>query len=158
MHPRVDVTFECLPLRDVARLDVPIDASEPYQQFVLDVKRAIDTHGRHNTYFLSRGRCVYYLTNEQGYGEITFRFQGTAFTDQDDIRCVGVDLQALFAGETCSWLTQNVIDWFLETVSHTVKAEFDRYINSGDLEKAQHLAAKRMEQADEAGGFLGMYL
>ena len=158
MQSRVDVTFECLPLRDVARLDVPIDASEAYQRFVLCVKDAIDKHGRHNTYYLSRGHCIYHLTNEAGNGEISFHFNGTAFTDENDVRCVGVDIEATFAGESCAWLTQPIVDWFITTVPHTVKAEFDRFIHSGDLEKAQDLATKRIEQANEAGGYLGMYL
>jgi hypothetical protein len=158
MHSRVDVSFECLPLRDVARLDVPLDASEQYQQFVLMVKRAIDEHGRHNTYFLSRGHCVYFLTNEPDLGEITFHFYGTVFTDADDVRCVGADLTVEFASETCPWLIQSVIDWMLESVTYTVKSEFDRYIRSGDLQKARQLAAERLALANEAGGFLGMYL
>ena len=52
----VEIEFDCLPLRSVTRLDVPVDASPVYEQFVLRVKEAMAKHGSHNTYYLHRGR------------------------------------------------------------------------------------------------------
>jgi len=39
-----------------------------------------------------------------------------------------------------------------------VLVEFDRYIQAGDLEKAQQRIAQLQAESDEAGGFVGMYL
>ena len=32
LRPYVDISFDCLPLRSVTRLDVPIDASPKYRE------------------------------------------------------------------------------------------------------------------------------
>lgn len=73
----VEIEFDCLPLRSVTRLDVPVDASPVYEQFVLRVKEAMAQHGSHNTYYLHRGRCSYHLTNDPGCGRVSFKFEGT---------------------------------------------------------------------------------
>ena len=39
-HP-VEITFDCLPLRSVGRLDIPIDASPKYRERCLAIKRSI---------------------------------------------------------------------------------------------------------------------
>ena len=68
----VDIEFDCLPLRSVTRLDVPVDASPVYEQFVLRVKEAMNKHGSHNTYYLHHGTCTYHLTNNSERGSVTF--------------------------------------------------------------------------------------
>ena len=52
----VEIEFDCLPLRTVQRVDAPMDASPKYEQFVLRVKEAIETHGVHNTYYWSKNQ------------------------------------------------------------------------------------------------------
>jgi hypothetical protein len=156
--PWVEIEFDCLPLRSVTRLDVPLDASPRYREFVGRVKDAMDKHGTHNSYYLYRARCVYHLTNRPGWGTLEFSFEGTVLTDAEDRLCRACDLDVRLVGETCEWLTAPVVDWFRETVPRTAAAEFDRYIEAGDLQKAR-IRLEQMEQAvEEAGGFLGMYL
>jgi hypothetical protein len=60
--------------------------------------------------------------------------------------------------ETCDWLTEPVVQWFNETVPHAVLAEFDRYIEAGDLAQTKLRLEKIRAESDESGGFLGMYL
>ena len=52
MNRWVDVTFDCLPLRSIGRLDIPIDASPKYRERCERLKACIDKHGAHNSYFL----------------------------------------------------------------------------------------------------------
>ena len=37
MNRFVEITFDCLPLRSIPRLDIPIDASPRYRKFLEDV-------------------------------------------------------------------------------------------------------------------------
>ncbi|RIK74454.1 MAG: hypothetical protein DCC68_23030 [Planctomycetota bacterium] len=158
MANRVDVSFDCRPLRTVGRLDIPLDASPKFRQFCERVKSAIERHGSFNTYYLYNGRCAYHLTNDPNVGTIEFRFEGTAFTDEVDAKTVRCDLSVEEAGDTCDWLTQPISDWLRATVERSVRVEFDRYIAAGDLSKAVERIAQLQAQADEAGGFVGMFL
>ena len=89
----VEIEFDCLPIRSVSRLDVPVDASPVYEQFVLRVKEAMAQHGSHNTYYLHRGRCTYHLTNDPGCGRVSFEFEGTVMTGEDDQQTKGCGCQ-----------------------------------------------------------------
>ena len=154
----VEVEFDCLPLRSVTRMDVPVDASPVYEQFVLRVKDAITKHGTHNTYYLHRGRCVYHLTNDPSRGEVAFAFEGTVMTGQKDLRTRGVEIAVQLDNETCSWLSEPIVGFLSESVQHAVMVEFDRYIQAGDLEKTEERIRQLNEQSDASDGFMGMYL
>lgn len=154
----VEVEFECLPLRSVTRLDVPVDASPKYEQFVLRVKAAIDQHGSHNTYYVHQGRCAFHLTNDRKHGEVTFTFEGTALTGEKDRRTRSVDLDVQLSGETCSWLSEPFVGFLRESVQHAVMVEFNRYIEAGDLDKTEERLRKLSEQSEAGDGFVGMYL
>ena len=158
MNRWVEISFDCLPLRSIERLDIPLDASPEYRQRCERLKAALSKHGTHNSYYLYNSKCVFHVVNDEQLGAITYRFEGTVLTDASDMQCQQCDLAVELAGETCEWLTEPVAQWFAETVSHAVAAEFDRYVKAGDLDKTR----KRLEQiesrADEAGGFVGMYL
>ncbi|MFO0820289.1 MAG: hypothetical protein U1A77_20240 [Pirellulales bacterium] len=154
----VEVTFDCIPLRSVPRVDVPIDASPKFQALCESIKRAIETHGAHNSYFLYNARCVFHLTNNPDSGALHFRFEGTVLTDESDQKTARADLQVELAHENCDWLTEAVLKWFHQTVPFAVRAEFDRYIAAGDLEKTRERLAKMQAASDQAGGFVGMYL
>ena len=78
MDRYVEITFDCLPLRSIGRLDVPMDASPRFLEKADRIKRAMDKHGRHNTYFLHNATCVFRLTNDPAMGILEFRFEGTA--------------------------------------------------------------------------------
>lgn len=154
----VEIEFDCLPLRSVTRLDVPVDASPAYEQFVLRVKQAMEKHGSHNTYYLHRGTCTYHLTNNPKIGTVVFRFEGTALTGEKDRRTKAVDISVRLEGETCSWLSEPVVGFLAESVQHAVLVEFDRYIEAGDLERTEQRIQAVQAQSDAAEGFVGMYL
>ena len=158
MERWVEITFDCMPLRSVGRLDTPMDASPRYRQFCETVKSAIEQHGSHNSFFLYNAHCRYHLTNDPARGLIDFKFQGTVLTNTDDTKTKRCYLDVELVGETCDWLTSPIVDWFQATVPRSVAVEFDRYIQAGDLEVAKARIAKIQEASDDAGGFVGMYL
>lgn len=158
MNRWVEIEFDCLPLRTVTRLDVPIDASPKYQQFCQRVKSALEQHGSHNTYYLHNARCVYHLLNCEQRGAIQFAFEGTVMTNETDRATTTCDLDVKLVKETCDWLSEPVVKWFCESVSRSVAVEFDRYIEAGDLEKAKLRIEKIQQASDDAAGFVGMYL
>ncbi len=154
----VEIEFDCLPLRSVTRLDVPVDASPAYEQFVLRVKQAMTKHGSHNAYYLHRGICTYHLTNDPEIGTVTFRFEGTLLTGEKDRLTKAVDISVKLEGETCSWLSEPVVGFLAESVQHALMVEFDRYIEAGDLEKTEQRIKAVQDESDAADGFVGMYL
>lgn len=154
----VEITFDCLPLRTVTRLDVPLDASPKYRAKCESIKAAIEKHGAHNSYFLHNAACTFHVVNSEKVGAIEFEFTGTVLTDSEDKTCKSVDLAATLKGETVDWLSKPITDWFEETVTHAVRHEFNRYIDAGDLKKTRERIAKIEAESDEAGGFVGMYL
>ncbi len=154
----VEIEFDCLPLRSVTRLDVPVDASPVYEQFVLRVKEAMGRHGTHNTYYLHRGRCSYHLTNDPQRGTVNFAFEGTVMTDTTDRKTKGLEINVKLDSETCNWLSEPIVGFLSESVQHAVLVEFDRYIEAGDLEKTEQRIKEIQDESDAAGGFVGMYL
>jgi hypothetical protein len=154
----VEIAFDCLPLRSIGRLDIPLDASPNYRALCERIKQALEKHGSHNSYYLYNARCIYHLTNQPDLGGLEFRFEGTLLTDAEDRHSVTCDLDVELAGETCDWLTEPVVGWFAQTVSRSVVVEFDRYIEAGDLEQAKRRVERIQAASDEAGGFVGMYL
>lgn len=158
MHRAVDIAFDCLPLRSVGRLDIPIDASPKFRARCQKILAALDRHGSHNTYFLYNAKCVYRLTNQDEIGLLEFGFEGTVLTDQTDQKTKHADLEVELLRETCGWLTEPVVTWFTETVAHSVEVEFDRYIAAGDLEQTLKRIERIQSTSDQQGGFVGMYL
>jgi hypothetical protein len=55
-------------------------------------------------------------------------------------------------------LTGPVAAWFAETVSYAVRAEFDRYIAAGDLQRTIERLQRVQQESDAHRGFLGMGL
>lgn len=158
MTPWVEISFDCLPLRSVGRLDIPMDASPAYRARCERILSAIETHGTHNTYFLYNAECKYHLSNDERIGTIAFGFEGTLITNESDDASLRCDLRCDISWETCDWLTEPVVQWLSESVSRSVLVEFDRYIQAGDLRKTQKRISELQEQLDQSGGFLGMYL
>jgi hypothetical protein len=154
----VEIAFDCLPLRSVTRLDVPVDASPVYEQFVLRVKAAMEQHGTHNTYYLHRGTCGYHLTNDPQRGTVVFAFEGTALTGSKDLRTKALDITVKLESETCGWLSEPIVGFLAESVQHAVLVEFDRYIEAGDLKKTEERIKAIQERSDAVEGFVGMYL
>jgi hypothetical protein len=158
MQRYVEVMFDCLPLRSIGRLDIPIDASPRYRARCERIKGAIETHGSHNTYYLYNAHCIFHLTNTPDLGMLDFSFEGTVMTDDTDEHAAHAHLEVALERETCDWLTEPVVTWFKETVPRAVMAEFDRYIAAGDLEQAKRRIEALQAKADQTGGYMGMYL
>lgn len=158
MNRFVEIEFDCLPLRSVTRLDIPIDASPRYRARCERIKAALEKHGSHNSYFLYDANCVFHLTNQDDLGTLEFSFEGTVLTDPADRETVLADLEVTLVRETCDWLTEPVVAWFRETVSHAVMVEFNRYIEAGDLAQTLKRIAALQAKADQTGGYVGMYL
>ncbi|MDG2223266.1 MAG: hypothetical protein P8L85_17925 [Rubripirellula sp.] len=154
----VDIEFDCLPLRSITRLDVPVDASPVHEQFVLRIKSAMQKHGSHNTYYLHRGKCTYHLTNAPDSGTVTFAFEGTVMTDSEDRTTKAVDIVAKLASETCAWLSEPIVGFLAESVQHALLIEFNSYIEAGDLEKTEQRIKAVQAQSDASDGYVGMYL
>jgi hypothetical protein len=154
----VDIAFDCLPLRSVGRLDIPLDASPKYRERCERIKRAIEKHGSHNTYFLYNANCVFHLTNRTDFGTLEFRFDGTVITDGADMRAQHADLDAELTHETCDWLIAPVVEWFQQSVQHAVCVDFDRYVEAGDLARTKERIAKLQAEIEKTGGHVGMFL
>ena len=133
MEPVVDIAFDCLPLRSVGRVDVPLDASPAFRARCEHLKQAIDRHGSANAYYLYNARCVYRLANSEIDGMIRFSFAGTVLTDLSDLRADRADLTIELAAETCGGLSPEVLAWFRRVVERAVLVEFDRFIAAGHL-------------------------
>ena len=158
MNNHIDVTFDCIPLRSIERLDIPMDASPDFQERCDEIRQALKQHGQHNSYYLQHGRCVFHLTNDDRQGLLEFAFRGTVLTDPNDRHLVAQDLKIEFAGDTCDWLTAPVVAWFAETVQRAVRVEFDRYLACGDLERTA-LRLELIQAEMYAGcGFVAMGL
>lgn len=158
MNRWVEITFDCLPLRSIPRLDIPLDASPRYRARLEAVKNAIAQHGSHNSYYLYNAQCTYHLTNSESVGLLQFRFEGTVLTDESDLKTQRADLRIELDREACDWLTEAVQEWFLRSVTQAVVVEFDRYIAAGDLEQAKKRLERLQADTEKSGGFVGMYL
>jgi hypothetical protein len=154
----IDISFICIPLRGVGRFDPPVDATEEQWNQWNRLHKALNKHGAFNTFYLRDGRCVFHLTNDEAVGMVSFLFEGTVFTDPEDRKTIGSDLEIQFEGESCDWLTAAAVAWLLETVRHAVRVEFDRYISAGDLQKTMERLQRIEAESQGVGGFLGMGL
>jgi len=153
-----EISFDCLPLRSVTRLDVPLDASPKFRKFCQQVVQAIEEHGTLNTYYLHQAECVFHLTNSDEVGTIVFKFEGTVMTNESDESTERCCLDIELTKETCDWLTEPIVQWFRTAVTQAVRVEFDRFITAGDLEQTKRRIEEMQAKSDEAGGFVGMYL
>jgi len=158
MTPSVMIQFDCLPLRSLGRLDIPLDASPAFQAKAERIKAALAKHGEHNSFYLHSASCRFHITNDDSVGMLEFQFEGTVLTDPEDQCTESCDLQVELRRETCDWLTEPVVQWFRETVDRAVLIEFDRYIAAGDLQKTIQRAARLQAESDSHSGFVGMGL
>jgi len=144
MEPYVDIAFDCLPLRSVGRVDVPLDASPAFRARCERLQQAIETYGTANAYFLYNTRCVFRLANSDVHNMVRFSFDGTLLTDQGDCRADRADLTIDLEAETCGALPPEVLAWFRTVVERAVLVEFDHFITAGRL-------AERVDQLGQIG-------
>ena len=155
MQPYVDIAFDCLPLRSVGRVDVPLDASPAFRARCERLQKAIDTHGTDNAYFLYNTRCVYRLANSDIEGMLRFSFDGTVLTDRSDCKADRADLAITLTGETCGSMTPDVLAWFRRVIQRAVLIEFDHFIAAGQLaERVTQLG--QLDSIGDVADFAGM--
>lgn len=155
MDPVVDIAFDCLPLRSVGRLDIPLDASPQFRARLEHLKRSIDEYGVENAYFLYNSHCVYRLANSDIEGMLRFSFEGPLLTDRSDAKADRADLEIKLVSETCGGLPTDVATWFKLAVEQAVLIEFDRFIASGRL-RSRVEELEQFSQLDELPAFSGL--
>jgi hypothetical protein len=155
MKQYVDIAFDCLPLRLVGRVDVPIDASPAFRARSEALQRAIDAHGTENAYFLYNTRCVFRLANSEVDNMLRFSFEGTLFTDRSDAKADRAQLAVELQGQTCGAISPDVLAWFRKVVEKAVLIEFDHFIAAGRL--AQRVSdLGTVDSIADLAGFAGM--
>jgi hypothetical protein len=157
MEPVVEISFDCLPLRSVGRLDAPIDASPAYRQRYEHLTWALEKYGPERTYFLYDARCVFRLANSEIEGMLRFEFEGLVRTDASDLLTEFVDLDVKLASETCGGVPADVLAWWKGRVEKAVAIEFDRFIAAGQLNQRTTDLGK-IERLSDLSGFSGMNL
>jgi hypothetical protein len=155
MKPIVDIAFDCLPLRSVGRVDVPLDASPAFRARGEQLQRAIDAHGTENAYFLYNTRCVYRLANSEVENMLRFSFEGTLFTDRSDAKADRAELAIELQAQTCGTMPVEVLAWFREAIKKAVLIEFDHFIAAGRLaQRVNDLGT--VDSIADLTGFAGM--
>ena len=155
MEPVVDIEFDCLPLRSVGRVDVPLDASPAFRARCERLKHAIDLHASENAYFLYNTQCTYHLANSEIVNMLRFTFDGTVLTDLSDRQAERADLAIELAAETCGGIPTGALEWLQGVVERAVLVEFDRFIAAGQL--ATRVAELgNVESVLSVSGFAGM--
>jgi len=153
--PAVDIAFDCLPLRSVARLDVPLDASDALRRRGERIKAAIEAFGVERSYFLYNARCVFRLANSEVDGICRFEFEGAVRTDAGDRKCERTMLEVRLVSETCGGVPAEAEAWLTDRVRQAVAIEFDRFIAAGQLSPAGS-GASDMTHLGELSGLQGM--
>ena len=117
MDPVVDIEFDCLPLRSVGRVDVPLDASPAFRARCERLQQAIDAHDSQCAYFLYNAHCTYRLANSEIANMLRFTFDGTVLTDRSDYKAERADLAIELTAETCGGVPPAALDWLRGVVT-----------------------------------------
>lgn len=113
MADHVDIVFDCIPLRGVAQLRPPLDASADQRQRCERIAEAIKRHGSERAYWLENAHCTFHLANSEMVGAVRFEFSGVALTDAGDARTERVELSVRLAAETCGGVPAAVGRWLV---------------------------------------------
>lgn len=155
MDPVVEIEFDCLPLRSIGRVDIPLDASPAFRSRCEQLKQAIDAHDNENAYFLYNTQCVYRLANSEISNMLRFTFDGTLLTDRSDFKADRANLDVQLTAETCGGVPPAALAWLQGVVSRAVLVEFDRFIADGQL-AARVRELGRIDSVVSLSGFAGM--
>lgn len=154
-QPRIEIAFDCLPLRSVGRLDVPLDASDAFRRRAEQMKSAIAEFGVERTYYLYNAFCVFRFANSDVDGVCRFEFEGVVRTDAGDRLCQQSLVHAWLVSETCGGVPAAVEGWLAERVRSAVAIEFDRFIAAGQLaQRTTELGT--IANLTELGGLSGL--
>ena len=155
MQPVVDIAFDCLPLRSIARVDIPLDASPAFRARSERLQQAVSAHAGENAYFLYNTRCTYRLANSDIEGMLRFSFDGTLVTDRSDCKADRANLNVVLIAETCGGVSPAALDWLRGVIKRAVLVEFDRFIADGQLaERIKQLGS--VDSITDVAGFAGM--
>jgi hypothetical protein len=156
MPDAVSIVFECLPFRLVGHMGMPLDASEEQMALWRRFRAAMTKHGTANTYFLYNADCTFRLTNGPD-GYLRFVFEATVKTDERDERPVEIDLACrLAASDFDLTMSTAVLEFFREVVRRAVLAEFQLFIDAGNLKRALAQREHILREWDQNRGFLGI--
>jgi hypothetical protein len=155
MQPVVDIAFDCLPLRSIARADIPLDASPAFRARSERLQQALHKYAGENAYFLYNTRCTYRLANSDIDNMLRFTFEGTLLTDRSDCKADRADLNVMLTAETCGGVPPAALDWLRGVVNRAVLVEFDRFIAAGHLaDRVEQLGS--IDSITDVAGFVGM--
>lgn len=155
MQPVVDISFDCLPLRSIGRVDIPIDASPQFRARSERLQLALKTYSGENAYFLYNTSCTYRLANSDIDNMVRFSFGGTVLTDRSDCKAERADLAIALTAETCNGVPPAALEWFRGVVTRAVLIEFDRFIEDGRL-AARVKQLGSVDSIHDVAGFSGM--
>ncbi len=150
-EPRIEIAFDCLPLRSVGRVDVPLDASDELRRRVELIKEALGQFGAERTYFLYNAHCVFRFSNSEFDGVCRFEFEGVVRTDAGDRICQESLVAPRLASETCGGVPPEVEAWLAQQVRHAVRIEFDRFIAAGQLDETSRKMGESADLANLSG-------
>lgn len=156
MAEAVSILFECLPFRLVGHMGMPLDASEEQAALWRRFRAALAKHGNENTYFLYNADCTFRLSNGPD-GSIRFVFEATVKTDAKDEHPVDIDLACRLAESDVELPTSTaVLEFFRGAVRRAVLAEFQLFIDAGNLKRALAQREHILREWDRNRGFIGM--
>ncbi len=153
--PRIEIAFDCLPLRSVGRVDAPLDASDAFRRRAEKIKGALAEFGAERTYFLYNGHCVFRFANSDIDGTCRFEFEGVVRTDAGDRKFHDAMIDSHLASDTCEGVPDAVQAWLAARVEQAVGIEFDRFIAAGQLAERAGALGAATNLAD-IGGLSGM--
>jgi hypothetical protein len=156
MSEAVAIVFECLPFRLVGHAGLPLDASDEQQALWRRFRAALHKHGTANTYFLYNADCTFHLANDSG-SYLRFVWEATVRTNDADERPAEIDLACRLAEtDFAQPLGPPVLEFFREALRRAVLAEFQRFIDAGNLKRALAQREHILQEWDHTRGFVGM--
>jgi hypothetical protein len=105
------------------------------------------------------GSACAYRTGLPSNGEagfVRFVFEATVKTDEKDERPIDIDLACRLAESDFERISPEVQDFFREAVRRAVLAEFQLFINAGNLKRALAQREHILREWDRTRGFIGM--
>jgi hypothetical protein len=131
MPDYVDIAFDCVPLRTVAQLRPPLDASPEVRQRCERIAAAIAQFGISRTYWIENAHCTFRLANSEVSGMVRFEVSGLIRTDPSDAKTEHLELDVKLAGETCGGVPDAARSWLTTQVERAIAVEFDRFLAAG---------------------------
>lgn len=150
-EPRIEIAFDCLPLRSLGRLDVPLDATDGFRRRAERIKAALAEYGAEGTYYLYNAYCVFRFANSEYDGACRLEFEGVVRTDAGDRTCRETHLDVWLTSDTCGGASQEVANWLADRVRQAAAIEFDRFLAAGQVAASAEESGVPANLADLGG-------